>query len=439
MGGWRRHGEAGGPKSRKISLFGNFGTMNIGNECTLQAMIHTIRRHVPGADIHCICSIPEEVEARHGVAAFPMSRRYARMSPAGDSPPAARRISRALRALVRKGPAELREWARARRVLRGRDMLIMTGTGMLTDSGEGTFGLPYEIFKWTRTAKACGLKVLFVGVGTEPVRRRLTRWFITSSLARADYVCFRDRPSQESMAEMGFRRKSEVFPDLAFSLPEIAARPFRGGAGSQPVVGVGLYDYRGGGAGPEDGPDPYRTYLGKISDFVEWLVDRKYPVRILIGDITYDTAVREDLRKSLGERGIGYADRGIVDEPIASISDLFRQIGTADIVVASRFHNIILSLLLAKPVLSISYNRKNDALMAETGLPEYCLPIADFGVAELIGKFSEIEAHLRDIPVRIGKRTREYRKALEGQFLRLFGSPAEAAGSAAPERTSKKG
>ena len=40
-----------------------------------------------------------------------------------------------------------------------------------------------------------------------------------------------------------------------------------------------------------------------------------------------------------------------------------QQIAEVEVVVASRFHNVLLALLLGKPVVSIAYNQKNDALM----------------------------------------------------------------------------
>jgi polysaccharide pyruvyl transferase WcaK-like protein len=409
------------PVIRKISLFGNFGTLNIGNECTLQAILHNIRRFLPEADVQCICSIPEDVQARHQIPAFPMSRRSTRMSPATSARGPGQALGRLLRRIFLRVPGELSELARMRRILKGRDRLIMTGTGMLADGGEGSLGLPYEIFKWTMMARLCGLRVLFVSVGVEPIRHRLTRWLVKLSLGRADHICFRDRQSQDSMTRMGFHRSSIVFPDLAFSLPEPILEPFGGTPAGRPVVGVGLYDYCGRGSGPGTaGQRAYGDYLAKIADFVEWLVTGGYPVRILVGDISYDTAVRTDLRGTLLARGLAYDEKGIVDEPVGSVPDLLDQIQSTDIVVASRFHNVILSLLLAKPVISISYNTKNDAVMADTGLPEYCLRIADFEVAGLIEKFKAIEGRRRDVPARIRTKTREFRAALDVQYRQIF-------------------
>jgi polysaccharide pyruvyl transferase WcaK-like protein len=405
-----------GSTRMRISLFGNFGTLNIGNECTLQAIILNIRKFLPEADINCICSIPEDVLARHGISAFPISLRSKGVLHRRVHHRPKLIFSNTLRGLILRFSDELRDLARIKEIIKGRDLLIMTGTGMLSDNREGPLGLHYEILKWTLIAKFCRLRVFFVSVGASALRYRLSRWLIKSSLTIADYVCFRDLQSQQCMADLGFHRRSVVFPDLAFSLPQTLSPTHPRSTASKPVIGVGLYDYCARGMNSESDRRSYQGYLKKIGDFIEWLVNRNYPVRVLIGDIAYDTAVREDLRKSIEERGMNYSRHHIIDEPIASISDLFGQIGSTDIVVASRFHNIIISLILAKPVIGISYHKKISSLMAETGLPEYCLNIEDFEVAGLIERLAAIENHIQEILLRIREGTQKYHKALDKQY-----------------------
>ena len=51
-----------------------------------------------------------------------------------------------------------------------------------------------------------------------------------------------------------------------------------------------------------------------------------------------------------------YAEERIIDEPIASVDDLLKQLAATDVVVATRFHNVLLALLLNKPAIAISYH-----------------------------------------------------------------------------------
>ena len=56
----------------KIGFWGNFGTANWGNECTLQALLHNVRTQLPEAQLCCFCTTPADTTARHGVEAFPV-------------------------------------------------------------------------------------------------------------------------------------------------------------------------------------------------------------------------------------------------------------------------------------------------------------------------------------------------------------------------------
>ena len=59
--------------------------------------------------------------------------------------------------------------------------------------------------------------------------------------------------------------------------------------------------------------------------------------------------------------------------------------------VATRYHNILCALKLAKPTVSIGYATKCDVLMADMGLSSFCQPVKSFDVARLIEQFKELD------------------------------------------------
>src|SRR5262245_36262668 len=105
----------------RISLFGNFGTHNLGNECTLEAAIHNVREHLPGARIECIWSAPENVSARYHIPAVSIYGRHRHRSAqrSRDGGPAANWLIRALRRLFIGLPQELAHWVTVFRTLKG--------------------------------------------------------------------------------------------------------------------------------------------------------------------------------------------------------------------------------------------------------------------------------------------------------------------------------
>jgi hypothetical protein len=43
-------------KRKTLTFFGNFGSQNLGNECTLQAIIQNARTYLPATELNCVCT-----------------------------------------------------------------------------------------------------------------------------------------------------------------------------------------------------------------------------------------------------------------------------------------------------------------------------------------------------------------------------------------------
>ena len=191
------------PTPRKIVLFGTFGTGNLGNECTLQAILSNLRRYLPKSEVRCICSGPEQTASSHNISTFPIRSSVSIRDMLNVQPPRDNVVVRLLGTIV-KLPLELYRWHKAFRFLRETDMLILAGLGMLGDFGIRPFGLHYDILGWSIIAKLCRCKLMFVSVGVGPIRDPLSRWFVKSSLALGDYRSYRDTFSRNYLQSIGF-------------------------------------------------------------------------------------------------------------------------------------------------------------------------------------------------------------------------------------------
>jgi Uncharacterized conserved protein len=117
----------------------------------------------------------------------------------------------------------------------------------------------------------------------------------------------------------------------------------------RPVFGIGLKDYLGrGGVRDRHNNRTYRDYLNTLGDLVAWLCERKYVVRLIIGDVLYDSGVKQDFMELLHERGLMNQEAQIVNEPVFTVEQLLSQIAAVDFLVTSRFHNLVLALMLNK-------------------------------------------------------------------------------------------
>ena len=405
-------------KSRKIGFLGLFGQQNWGNECTLQAMLHNARKHLPDEEFYCICSDPQDTSARYGIAAVPMKAVLGKVWRGRNNP-----LIRVLRSLFYRMPIEVFHWVSAFRVLKGTQMLIAPGTGLLTHFDWGVFGRPYDIFKWSIIAKLCRCKLLFVSVGAGPIRHPVGRWFIKSALWMADYRSYRNIKSRRYLEGIGFKTDGDpIYPDLAFSLPVDMMPDGRHHDRTRRTVGVGVmdYDYYGQNNKREEGETIYRDYIQETSNFVAWLLDNQYTVRLLMGDTLCDSCAKEDLNEALKKRGYDDENGRILDEPISSVEQLLSQLAETDIVVSPRFHNILLALMLGKPVVALSYHDKIDSLIGEMELTAYGQHLDQLDSNRVIEQVLELEKNAKDLMPSIQLKTEKYRRSLDEQYSCIF-------------------
>ncbi len=409
-------------KSNKIAFFGVFGNQNIGNECTLEATMYNIHKVVPDATFTCLCTVPKDTELRHGIPAFAAHREYPAWLDSQLWSGRRSRFMRSLRKILFRIPLELIHWAKGFNVMKGNQMLIVPGTQVVSDYVTGPFSWPYDIFKWTIIAKLCRVRLLFLNIGVGPIYHPLSRWFIKTSLNLSDYRSYRDIASKRYVEKMRPSQGCDpVYPDLAFSFKR-ALLPACHRVGKQrPVFGIGLKDYLGReGSRDRNTNRTYRDYLDTLANLVAWLCERKYMVRVIIGDVSYDSGVKEDFMELLHERGLMNREGQIVSEPVFTVKQLLSQIAAIDFLVTSRFHNLVLALMLNKPVLCLSDHGKLDSLMTEIGLTEYCLPLANLGFDDLIDRVVKLEKNVERLKPYIKHKTEEYRRTLDKQYSLIF-------------------
>jgi polysaccharide pyruvyl transferase WcaK-like protein len=301
-------------------------------------------------------------------------------------------------------------------MLKNTDVLIIPGTGLLTDAyGLLSWG-PYSMFKWSVIAKLRGCKLLFVSVGAGPIYGRLSRLLVKTALALADFRSYRDTSTLHYLKSIGLRPNNDrVYPDLAFSLPE-GIIPHGGIKNRQrSVVGLGLMEYAGKYSVERPSAATYRNYLENLVILVRWLLTHEYDIRLLIGDLS-DRPVVQEFRCLLKERLSVYDAGRIMDEPVVSVEQLLSQLAGTDLVVATRFHNLLLALLSNKPAIAISFHHKCASLMSAMGLSEYCLDINELKADELIEKVRDVEKNAGKLNSLIRERAEDCRKALEEQY-----------------------
>jgi len=244
---------------------------------------------------------------------------------------------------------------------------------------------------------------------------------VKAALRLADYRSYRDSFSKEYLKNIGFDADDDaVYPDLAFSLPEGVLPKDQINGDKDAPVGVGLITHYVHHSLSDDVEQTYREYVTKMASFISRLLEQNRTVRLLTGDLVYDTRVRKDLRAVLEQSGLTYEKSNILDEPAGSFEELLSQLAATKVVVASRFHNLLLALMLGKPALAISFHEKDDSLMAAMGLQEFRQDIANLDVSALIEQFVRLEQNADRLSQQIRRKTKGYRRELDKQYTCIF-------------------
>jgi len=404
----------GNRKRKKICFFGHFGSPNFGNEITLQTVLHHVRCLLPETEIVCICTGPEALAATQKIETVPISRDFVKR---GKLRP---RLARLLRKVFIRLPSELWHCLEALKTLKSADAFIIPGTGLLTDAYGLTGWGPYNLFKWSLIARMCRCKVLFVSVGAGPVYSALGKYFVKSALSWADFRSYRDNASLEYLKSIGFPVNGDrLYPDLVFSLPEAMLRHDGERKGRRSIVGIGLMPYAGKYSVAKPSDSTHRKYLESMVTFARWLLTHDYDIRLLIGEVS-DRNASEEFKSLLKASLDQYDEQRIIDQVALSVEQLLPQIAATDMVVATRFHNIVLALLLNKPVISISFHHKCTSLMEELGLSDYCQDINHLDAGRLIEQFQDLEKNADKLKPVIRQKVEQSRKALDEQYRLIF-------------------
>lgn len=403
----------------RVGLFGLLGVGNLGNDGSLDAALAYLRARHPGAMLDARCGGPEQVTARHDIPATPLHWNRWEFTTANRPG-----------TIVLKAAGKAIDAVRTLAWVRKHDVVIVPGMGVL----EATlplrpWGFPYTLFLLCATARLAGTKVALISVGADTVQQPVTRWLVARTARLAHYRSYRDTLSRDAMRAMGVDTSADaVYPDLAFALPEPDTSPCLPGA-----VGVGLMDYRGGNGERRRADEIRASYLQKMKSFVRWLVDTGRPVRLFTGDDLDEAVVAEILADIRAQRPQLDASC-VAAEPARTLPELMRQMSAVETVVATRYHNVLCALKLNKPTVSIGYAAKNDVLMQQMGLADFCQSARSLDIDRLKHQVMAADSERSRIQHMLTERNTAIRDRLEHQFSVLSATLLAGDGSRFPAR-----
>jgi polysaccharide pyruvyl transferase WcaK-like protein len=391
----------------RIGLFGYLGSGNIGNDASMESMLAYLRSAHPDAVIDAMCTGPEHVSLRYGLEAEPLFW-YLGLG----------RPHRGLAQIMLKSFSKIIDLARIADWVRRHDAVIVPGMGVLeTTLPLKAFGAPYAMFVMCASGRLFGRKVALASVGANAISQPLIRWMYHRAARLATYVSYRDAISMAAMpARKGDATTQRIYPDLAFGLPAATDNP-----GDERIVGIGVMDFHGTNDERGQAKRIYGSYVDVVTRFVLWLADSGHQVRLFVGD-TKDGSdllvVDEILARVPVHRPDLPADQ-VTAPAVSSFSELMDVMAPAGAIIATRYHNLICALRLAKPTISLSYAAKHDTLMSSMGLAEFSQQAASLDLDRLIEQFTDLTSRSAELRLEIAQRNGELAAEVASQFAAL--------------------
>lgn len=437
-----------------IGLLTPYSGTNLGDGTIQTAAIQNLIKRDPTAQLLGITLRPSETARRHGIPAFPITGLMVEwysdslflpkdFTPPPESgepappvePPPKSGLRERLKSFPLLGPVlkflvfrargvrriahEIGHLAKSYGVVRRLNLVVISGGGQLDDEYGGPWGHPYAIFRWAMLARLAGTKLAVASVGAQTMAHPLSRFLVRAALATASYRSYREVHTKRQLASWRFTAQDPIVPDLAFSMDVAAIPPAPALPGHGALVGLSPIVFGHPEHWPTANLSVFQDYLRNLVDLAMWLVDRGNRL-LLFRTSGADRIVVADFKHQLLSRaGAGIMER--IHEPtVLTVQQFFAEVQAADLVVASRLHGVILSHLLHKPVLGISFERKVDAHMEDMDQLQYRVDIRDHRLEDLTTRFEAMERNADLERSRIAERVADRRAQLDAQYDSLI-------------------
>ncbi len=446
-----------------IGLIGNLGNGNLGDEAILESFIVAVKQRYPKAAFIAFTNNFADTVERHGIEAAParpgvspvVQTRSASSAnatyEAGKTKtesktkavlralPFARLLARWVRQCLSAGQFVINE-ARfllpSVRHLRRTHLMVVAGSGQIEDEYGGPFNYPYRLFKWSLLSRCLGKKFLVINVGAVPLQSAISRGLIRWTLRLAHYKSFRDEYSETLMRRLGVSHSDGVYPDLAFGLsPHPRARE-QATASSALVVGVNVFPHRDPSFAPDADLKSYRRYLSLTAEYIKWITAQGHKVLMFPTQFRADVRVVQELLDLLGP---DTTREQVSWENVTSLQGLFGVLEKTDIVAATRFHAVVLSIVANRPVLALANQAKVVDLMTDSQLQDYLLQVENADLEGITGAISRVLERRDAIKEHYKTIVNQHQESLHRQFTQDLCPIIESACVADPKLARDRG
>lgn len=328
-----------------IGIVGNYGNNNQGDEAILEGILIQLEEtyNMERKDMVVFSNNPEQTREKYGVQSAKLYHRK-------------KSAQMTLIATVIKN----------RSIVSKLDLLVIGGGGILMDL-YGREAFLFGMYGWL--AKLSNTPVVIYGVGAGPILTRTGEKVLRSLANLAKLVTVRDPKSKKLLQSIGVKRSIHVIGDPAFQVksPKDVVQK---SSGLQ--VGVTAVPYYHGSYWPEEDSEKYNNYITGMARNLDNLLKENPDATVNFFATKYpqDMTVTMEIRELMT-----YSDRCNVCEDNLNHNEIVRFASEQDIVIGTRLHSLILSLVTNTPIIAVSYHHKVQDFMDLIECNDLAIPI----------------------------------------------------------------
>lgn len=419
-----------------IAIMGHVGVGNLGDEAIISAVVARLQEYAPGAHLMAFTLNPRDTTERYGIPAYPIrlyTERLMALPPpdfswsttymakaSGTSDSAIDTMTSVagwirrrplIKKLLRPGVIFARGFvealhglafdSRSWRKLRNVKLLMWAGSGQVSDYVDGSFGYPLVILRWCILARLRGARIAFASSGAGPVTKPLSRLFISIALRLSHYRSFRDPYSLNVARSLGAPEPNLLVRDLAFSNP-LLNFPADSKCTEQSLsIGINPLPFFGGEYWHLLEDSVYDKYIKAHAELAINLLRRGHRVTLFPTNIRVDPRTIRAIFELVQELAPDVAPKLELEKSLQEVAGLFQLLRKFDLVVATRYHGVLLSLTCGTPTIAVIYHAKTREVAEHMGMGEWCI---DADRATGVALLERVEALIPRLP--------EFRKSL---------------------------
>lgn len=320
----------------KIVVCGNYGAQNLGDELILEGLLATLKSIAPEAEITVMSGNPEQTRATHSVNSV-------EKFPSG------------VRSFLKDLLTGFSKSAPAREAVKNCDYFILGGGGLFNDLDWHASIIWYL---QARQALKYNKPLIIYGQSIGPLSD-VGKFLVKRIFSKAAFIGVRDEDSAVELKNLGIDKEITVTPDLAFQLPTIPAASTASPAESTIIISLRHL------------PSLNENFIHEFSAFCNWLIlEQKCNLKFI--DFQQGPHGDTNLHKKIITQ-ISQKEKVTHLDKISDTGELLTHFQQADFVFAMRLHAIISAIKTNRPFLAISYSRKINSMIKDSGLEKYLI------------------------------------------------------------------